>query len=116
MVQTVAVSTTNNPTSNNMKLTYLIAALAITAALPTLKAADDKPAQAYPLQTCFISGEKLGEMGKPFVFVYEGEEIQLCCKDCKKKFDKDPAAAMKKFHEAVKATASGSACCPASGK
>lgn len=85
-----------------MKLSYLIAAFAMTFALPSLKAADDTSAKPYPLQTCFISGEKIGDMGKPTVFVYEGQEIKLCCKDCKKQFDKDPAAAMKKFDEAVK--------------
>ena len=41
-------------------------------------------------------------MGKPYVFTYEGQEVQLCCKDCKKKFDKDPATYMKKL-EAAKA-------------
>lgn len=90
-------------------LTYLIAAVAMTAVLPSLKAADDKPAKPYPLQTCFISGEKIGEMGKPVVFVYEGQEIKLCCKDCKKQFDKDPAAAMKKFNAAVNSKSSGAA-------
>jgi YHS domain-containing protein len=65
--------------------------------------ADDqtKPAP-YPLATCFISGEKLGEMGKPVVFTYEGQELKMCCKDCKKKFDKDPAKYMKDFQSAVK--------------
>lgn len=40
---------------------------------------------------CIVSGEKLGSMGKPFVFVHEGREIELCCKACKKDFDADPA-------------------------
>lgn len=90
-----------------MKLTCLIAALAMTAVLPSLKAADEQPVKPYPLQTCFISGEKLGEMGKPVVFVYEGQEIKLCCKDCKKKFDKDPATAMKKLNDAVNSMSAG---------
>ena len=41
-------------------------------------------------------------MGKPYVFTYEGQEVQLCCKDCKKDFDKDPAKYIKKI-EAAKA-------------
>ncbi|HEY8899098.1 MAG TPA: hypothetical protein VIM61_01600 [Chthoniobacterales bacterium] len=83
-----------------MKITCLLAAIAMIAAPLTVKAADPTP-KPYPLTTCFISGEKLGEMGKPVVFTYEGQEIKLCCKDCKKQFDKDPAAAMKKFNEAA---------------
>jgi YHS domain-containing protein len=57
-------------------------------------------AKAYPLDTCLVSGEKLGEMGKPFVFVHEGQEIKLCCKSCKKDFDKDPAKYLKKIQDA----------------
>lgn len=53
----------------------------------------------YKLDTCIVSGEKLGEMGEPFVFVHEGQEIKLCCKSCKKKFDKDPAKFLKKLTE-----------------
>ena len=48
-------------------------------------------AKPYPLNTCVVSGDKLGAMGENTVFVYEGQEIKLCCKDCKKDFDKNPA-------------------------
>lgn len=81
------------------KLTTFLAA-AILGLAGVAHAADEKP--AYPLTTCIVSGEGLDEMGKPYVFTYEGQEIQLCCKDCKKKFDKDPAKYMKKL-EAAKA-------------
>ncbi len=46
------------------------------------------------LTTCPVSGDKLGEMGKPLAFVYKGQEVKLCCKNCKKDFDKDPAKYM----------------------
>jgi YHS domain-containing protein len=43
------------------------------------------------LTTCPVSGDKLnGDMGKPYVFVYKNQEVKLCCKDCKKDFDKNP--------------------------
>jgi YHS domain-containing protein len=61
----------------------------------------DAKAKPYPLTTCIVSGEKLGEMGDPFVFTYEGQEIKLCCKDCKAKFDKEPAKYVKKLAEAA---------------
>jgi hypothetical protein len=65
--------------------------------------ADEKPAEKpkpYTLKTCIVSGEKLGEMGKPFTFVYEGREIKLCCKDCQKGFKKSAAKYVKKIEEA----------------
>lgn len=62
----------------------------------TTKKEEVKP---YKLDTCIVSGEKLGEMGEPFVFTHEGQEIKLCCKSCKKKFDKDPAKFLKKIDE-----------------
>jgi YHS domain-containing protein len=57
----------------------------------------------YPLETCLVSGEKLGgSMGEPYVFAYEGREIKMCCKDCKKDFDKTPAKFVAKFDAAWK--------------
>jgi YHS domain-containing protein len=66
-------------------------------------AAEEKPApklKPYPLQTCVVSDEKLGEMGKPYVFEHEGREIKLCCKSCLKDFKKDPAKYVKKIEAA----------------
>lgn len=63
----------------------------------------DTKAKAYPLDTCIVSGEKLGgEMGDPYVFTHDGQEIKLCCKSCKKKFDKSPDTYMKKLKDAKK--------------
>jgi hypothetical protein len=50
----------------------------------------------YLRETCIVSDDKLGEMGKPVVFIHKGQEIKLCCKPCKKDFDKDPAKFLKK--------------------
>jgi YHS domain-containing protein len=55
------------------------------------------------LTTCPVSGEKLGEMGKPMVFVYKDQEVKLCCSGCKKDFDKDPAKYLEKIRAADKA-------------
>ena len=59
-------------------------------------------AKVYPLDTCVVSGEKLGEMGKAYVFAHDGHVVKLCCKDCLKKFDKDPAKYVKIIDEAAK--------------
>ncbi len=62
------------------------------------------PAKPKPdlLTTCPVSGDKLGGMGKPYVFVYQGQEVKLCCPDCKKDFDKDPAKYIAKIRAADK--------------
>ena len=61
----------------------------------------DTSTNAVPdlLKTCPVSGEKLGEMGKPVVFTYKDQEVKLCCKGCKKDFDKDP----EKYLKAIRA-------------
>jgi YHS domain-containing protein len=65
-------------------------------------AADTTNAPTKPdlLTTCPVSGDKLGEMGKPYVFVYQDQEVKLCCPNCKKDFDKDPAPYLKKIRAA----------------
>lgn len=63
-----------------------------------------KAAKAYPLKTCLVSDEELGadpDM-KPFSFAFEGQEIKLCCKSCKKDFDKEPKKFMTKLGEEAK--------------
>ena len=64
------------------------------------KAAKAKP---YPLDKCVVSDEKLGgDMGEPYVFVHNGQEIKLCCKSCLKDFNKNPAKYLKKIDSAEK--------------
>lgn len=46
----------------------------------------------YPLDTCIITGEKLGEMGEPVVRVYDGREVKFCCNGCVGTFESDRAA------------------------
>jgi hypothetical protein len=69
---------------------------------PAKKAVKAKP---YALKTCIVSDEKLGEMGPPYTFTYKDREIKMCCKDCKKDFDKDPAKFMTKLAAAEKKAA-----------
>lgn len=59
--------------------------------------ADEKPVKPYPLKTCIVSGEDLGTMGKPVVIVHEGQEVKFCCKNCKPRFEKDPAKYLSKL-------------------
>jgi YHS domain-containing protein len=45
----------------------------------------------YPLDTCVVTGEKLGGMGKAVDYVYKGRLVRFCCPHCKADFNKDPA-------------------------
>ena len=94
-----------------MKTLKILAILALAApllALPLAVRAGDTNSAASPvtppkpdqLTNCPVSGDKLGEMGKPYTFVYQGQEVKLCCSGCKKDFDKDPAKYLKKIREA----------------
>jgi len=95
-----------------MKTTLLLSlsALLSLSSLSLSRADEPKPAptpppatapkvKPYPLDTCIVSDEKLGSMGKPVVFTHEGQEIKLCCKSCKPKFEKDPAPYLKKLEK-----------------
>jgi len=71
----------------------------------TPTAVKDSGTNAIPdhLKTCPVSGEKLGgDMGKPYVFEYKGQEVKLCCKGCKKDFLKEPAKYLKLIRAADK--------------
>ena len=95
-----------------MKILKMLRVLALTVpflALPLAGVADDTnsaastPPKPDKLTTCPVSGEKLDEMGKPYVFTYQGQEVKLCCSGCKKDFDKDPAKYVKKIQDAAAA-------------
>ncbi len=86
-----------------MKSILTLTAAALVLGFTSVRAADKKAeakAKPYKLDVCIVSDEKLGEMGKPVVFEYKGQEIQLCCKSCRKDFDKEPAKFVKKLAEA----------------
>jgi YHS domain-containing protein len=53
----------------------------------------------YPLDTCVVSGEKLGSMGEPYVITHEGTEVRFCCDSCLPEFKKDPDKYLAKLEE-----------------
>src|ERR1035438_199471 len=71
-------------------------AAALTAAAADTNTVKLKP---YTLKTCVVSGDKLGEMGDPYVYAYKGREIKFCCKGCLKDFNKDPDKYIKLIEE-----------------
>jgi hypothetical protein len=72
--------------------------------VPSGASPDNGKPTPYPLTTCVVSGEKLGEMGEPIEFIYTNnganQEIKFCCPMCKSKFLKDPDNYMKKIRDA----------------
>jgi hypothetical protein len=92
-----------------MKIVHSLATLALTSLVAPLAlcAAEGKEAKKpkpYPLDTCIVSGEKLGADPnmKPYEFEHAGRQIKLCCKSCLKDFRKDAAGYLKKIDEAEK--------------
>jgi hypothetical protein len=82
------------------------AALAVDTPTSNDPAKKTEKVKPYLLKTCIVSDEKLGgDMGEPYVFNYKGQEYKLCCKDCRKDFDKAPAKYMKKLADAEKKAA-----------
>jgi YHS domain-containing protein len=88
----------------------LLLAFALSCAFTGLRAeqaAPAKPAEpakpAYPLDTCVVTGEKLGNHGEPYTFKYKDREVIFCCKACKKDFLKKPEEFLKKIDDAAKA-------------
>ncbi len=52
----------------------------------------DKQKSNYPLDTCVVSGDKLGgDMGEPIEYVVGNRLVRLCCKGCIKKVAENPA-------------------------
>lgn len=58
--------------------------------------------KSYPIETCVVSGEKLGgDMGEPVDYFHNGRLVRFCCKGCVSKFEKDPAKYLAKLDSAV---------------
>jgi hypothetical protein len=77
---------------------------------PAATAANSPTAAAYPLETCVVTGDKLGDMGEPYVHVHKeagkpDRTVKFCCKGCLKDFQKEPAKYLKLLDEAAAAKA-----------
>ena len=70
-------------------------------ALPPAKPAGQSESVAapipYPLDTCIVSGSKLGAMGEPVILIHQGREIKFCCSGCLPAFKADPDTYLRKL-------------------
>ena len=55
----------------------------------------------YPLETCLISGQKLGSMGKPLDKIYNNRLVRFCCSGCLGKFETNQEEFHSKLDQAV---------------
>jgi hypothetical protein len=86
--------------------TLLLSALLVLGLVAGLRAEDKPTAPAYPLTTCVVSGETLGEMGDPIDYIYKEEGkpdrlVKFCCKMCVSSFKKNPAKYLAKLDAAI---------------
>jgi hypothetical protein len=68
---------------------------------PASKESSARVGDPYPLDTCPITGKKLGSMGDPVTKVYGGQEVRFCCPACPPKFEKDQAANLAKLNDKI---------------
>jgi YHS domain-containing protein len=89
-----------------MSMMLMIAGLAAVTGLATAAYAEEDEAKApkgdiYTLQTCPVSGEKLGSRGEPVIKKYDGREVRFCCAGCVGKFEQDQDGYWKKIDAAM---------------
>ena len=63
--------------------------------------AENRVGDVWPLDTCVVSGEKLGGMGEPLVKLEGGREVRFCCAGCVKSLTKEPAGYLQKADAAI---------------
>ena len=68
--------------------------------LKKLRSSQKSSAETYPLDTCVVSGSKLGSMGEPYVHTVGDTVVKFCCKGCVPTFKKNPARYLKKLETA----------------
>lgn len=78
------------------RLPFLLAVIACSSLLASCGKNETEPSKpavnaAYPIDTCVVSGEKLGSMGEPVVLEHEGTTVKFCCKGCIDDFNAEPA-------------------------
>ncbi|MBL9126067.1 MAG: hypothetical protein JNL97_00400 [Verrucomicrobiales bacterium] len=86
-------------------LTPVLALALVAVGLASASAAEKRvklKVKPYPMDTCVVSGEKLGSMGDAVVFAEGDQEIAICCSSCKKDFAKNKKENLAKIEAAAK--------------
>ncbi len=61
------------------------------------KAIVEKQKPTYALETCVVSGEKLGDHGEPVDYVLGGRLVRLCCQGCVASLEEKPKQYLSKL-------------------
>ena len=71
--------------------------------------------EAYPIDFCVVSGQKLGSMGTPVDYMHEGRLVRFCCAGCIPAFQADPEKylAVLDEHQAKQEAEAGEKAAPA---
>jgi hypothetical protein len=74
----------------------------------------EKLIREYPLETCVVSGDGLGDMGPPVDYIHAeagkpDRLVRLCCKGCLRDFKKEPERYLAVIDEAAKQRAAATA-------
>ncbi|MFH1743012.1 MAG: hypothetical protein ABIH23_28740 [bacterium] len=84
----------------HISLAFLVTATVV--AVGVSFAEDEKPkGDAYPLDTCIVTGQKLGAMGEPVIYDQQGRELRFCCKACVKTFESKTSEYLEKIDQAL---------------
>jgi YHS domain-containing protein len=75
----------------------LVCLLLMGAASRSFAAAESEAGVPYLLDTCPVTGAKLGSMGEPVITVYEGREVRFCCAGCIPAFENDKTGFFQKI-------------------
>lgn len=62
----------------------------------TVEQSEQRIGDAWPLDSCPVSGEKFREGNDPFRLIHKGREIRLCCLDCSELFVESPNTFLEK--------------------
>ncbi len=57
--------------------------------------------ETLPVETCVVSGMKLGSMGKPYVHEHEGRTVYFCCAGCVGRFESNPEEMLTKLDREI---------------
>ncbi len=95
--------------------TMVAAALILAIGCCPAMSQDAAEVEAYPIDFCVVSGQKLGSMGTPVDYMHEGRLVRFCCGGCIAAFQADPEKylAVLDEHQAKQEAAAGEKAAPA---
>ena len=87
--------------TRSLAVLSLLAAAAISLTGCKTHSTSQASIKPYPLNKCVVTDEAF-EHGEAYAFVYKGQQVKLCCKDCLADFNKDPGKYMAKINAAAR--------------